>query len=192
MGYVSESSLETRGTYSESEYFALETNRRMEFFNGSIEFLPTPTVRHHRTTVFLFSALEAFVTARNLGEALFIGVRVRLWPNKYREPDVVFMSAEHADRITDEYWDGADLVMEVVSTGDEARRRDLTQKREEYAQAGIPEYWIVDPELDQITVLTLDDQSYVVHGEFKLGDQATSKLLPDFAIDVASVLKPKR
>jgi Uma2 family endonuclease len=75
MGYVSESSLETRETYSESEYFALETNRRMEFSNGSIEFLPIPTVRHHRTTVFLFNALEAFVTARNLGEVLFIGVR---------------------------------------------------------------------------------------------------------------------
>ena len=87
---------------------------------------------------------------------------------------------------------GADLVMEVVSAGDEARRRDLTQKREEYAQAGIPEYWIVDPELGQITVLTLEDQIYVVHGEFKRGDRATSKLLPGFAVDVTSALEPKR
>ena len=46
--------------------------------------------------------------------------------------------------------------MEVVSSGDEDRRRDLKTKRDEYALAGIPEYWIVDPELDQITVLTLD------------------------------------
>ena len=65
-----------------------------------------------------------------------------------------------------------------------------TTKREEYAQAGIPEYWIVDPELDQITVLTLDGQS--VHGEFKRGERATSKRLPGFGVDVTSALTPKR
>jgi Uma2 family endonuclease len=136
--------------------------------------------------------LQAFVTARSLGDVYFMGVRVRLHAGKYREPDVMFMSAEHADRIDDEYWEGADLVMEVVSSGNDGRRRDLKQKREEYAQAGIPEYWIVDPELGQITLLTLEDQIYVVHGEFKRGDQATSKLLPGFTVDVASALEPKR
>ena len=141
---------------------------------------------------FLFNALHAFVTRASLGEVLFTGVRVRLWPGKFREPDVLFMHAEHAARITDEYWEGADLVMEVVSSGDEDRRRDLKTKREEYAQAGIPEYWIVDPELGQITVLTLDGQTYVVHGEFKRGEQATSKLLPGFAVDVTAALTPKR
>ena len=44
----------------------------------------------------------------------------------------------------------------------------------------------------QITVLTLDGQTYVVHGEFKRGEQATSKLLPGFAVDVATALAPKR
>ena len=182
----------TQGNWSESDYLALDTNQPVEFSHGFVEFLPMPKFLHQRILKVLFKALEAFVTARNLGEVYFTGVRLRLQAGKYREPDVLFMRAERADQITDEYWDGADLVMEVVSTGDEARRRDLTQKREEYAQAGIPEYWIVDPELDQITVLTLDDQTYVVHGEFKLGEQATSKLLPGFAVDVTSVLKPKR
>jgi Uma2 family endonuclease len=101
------------------------------------------------------------------------------------------MHAEHAARMTDEYWEGADLVMEVVSSGDKDRRRDLTTKREEYAQTGISEYWIIDPELDQITVLTLDGQTYVVHGEFKRGEQATSKLLPGFVVDVTSALTAK-
>jgi Uma2 family endonuclease len=192
MGSLPEKSHRTQGTYSESEYFELETNGRLEFSHGFLEFLPILTIRHQRIAAFLFDTLQLFVTARNLGEVFFIGVRVRLWPGKYREPDVVFMNAEHADRITDDYWEGADLVMEVVSPSDEARRRDLTRKREEYAQAGIPEYWIVDPELGQITVLTLEDQIYVAHGEFKRGDQATSKLLPGFAVDVASALEPKR
>jgi Uma2 family endonuclease len=182
----------TQGNWSESDYLALDTNQPVEFSHGFVEFLPMPKFLHQRILKFLFNAFEAFVTARNLGEVHFMGVRVRLHAGKYREPDVVFMNAEHADRITDDYWEGADLVMEVVSAGDEARRRDLTQKREEYAHAGIPEYWIVDPELGQITVLTLEDQIYVVHGEFKRGDRATSKLLPGFAVDVTSALEPKR
>ena len=106
----------TQGTWTESEYFALETNRRLEFSHGFLEFLPMPTVLHQRIVAFLYNALRAFVVGSNLGEVLFTGIRVRLWPGKYREPDVLFMSAEHVDRITDEYWEGADLVMEVVSS----------------------------------------------------------------------------
>jgi Uma2 family endonuclease len=179
-----------QGTWSESEYFALETKRRVEFSHGFIEFLPMPTVLHHRILKFLFKVLEAFVTAGNLGEVLVAGVRVQLWPGKFREPDVLFMRAENAGRITNEYWKGADLVMEVVSGSDDDRRRDLKTKREEYAQASIPEYWIVDPELGQITVLWLDGHTYAVHGEFKRGEQATSKLLPGFAVDVTTALSP--
>jgi Uma2 family endonuclease len=180
-----------QGTWSESEYFELETKRRVEFSHGFIEFLPLPTVVHHRILKFLFNALQAFVTVGNLGEVLFAGVRVRLWPGKFREPDVVFMTAEHAGRITNEYWEGADLVMEVVSGSNDDRRRDLNTKREEYAQARISEYWIVDPELGQNTVLTLDGLTYAVHGEFKRGEQATSGLLPGFAVDVTSALSQR-
>jgi Uma2 family endonuclease len=182
----------TQGNWSESEYFALDTNRLVEFSHGFVEILPMATFIHQEILKALFLALNAYVTAENLGVAFFMGVRVRLWPGKFREPDVLFMSTEHVGRITDQYWIGADLVMEVVSSSDDDRRRDLTVKREEYAQAGIPEYWIVDPELGQITVLTLDGHSYVVHGEFKRGERATSKLLPGFAVDVTSALSPGR
>ncbi len=48
------------------------------------------------------------------------------------------MKAEHAGRVTEDYWEGADLVMEVVSDGDEDRRRDLKNKREEYARRPSP------------------------------------------------------
>ena len=179
-----------QGTWTERDYFALETDRRVEFSHGFIEFLPMPKILHQRIAAFLYDALRAFVLGLNLGEVLYSGVRVQLWPGKYREPDVLFMAAQHANRITDEYWVGADLVIEVVSGSDDDRRRDLKTKREEYAQASIPEYWIVDPELGQITVLWLDGPTYSVHGEFKRAEQATSKLLPGFAVDVTTALSP--
>jgi Uma2 family endonuclease len=110
---------------------------------------------------------------------------VLLWPGKFREPDIQFMRSEHAARRRRSHWIGADLVVEVVSPDD--RRRDLETKRGEYAQAAIPEYWIVDPEAQRITVLTLAGAEYAVHGEFGAGDQATSPLLSGFAVDVAAL-----
>jgi Uma2 family endonuclease len=181
-----------QGCWTEREYLNLDTNQRVEFSHGFVEFLPMPTTPHQRIVRFFLHVLHAFATARNLGEVLFAGTRVRLWEGKYREPDVVFMLAEHASRITDDYWAGADLVMEVVSGSASDRHRDLVEKREEYAKAGIPEYWIVDPELGQITVLVLDGESYAVHGVFSRGQQAPSQLLPGFTVEVTAVLAAAR
>ena len=79
---------------------------------------------------------------------------------------------------------GADLVMEVVS---EDRTRDLVEKRREYAQARIPEYWLVDRRDRRITVLRLGRGRYSVHSEYGIGDRATSALLKGFGVDVAAV-----
>lgn len=175
-----------QGQWSEEDYLQVPGNALVEFSDGNVEVLPMPTVSHQRITAFFYRALLAFLSARPIGEALFAPVRVRLWPGKFREPDVVFMLAEHSDRITDPFWIGADLVIEVVS--DENRRHDLETKRREYARAGIPEYWIVDPRDATITVLALEGDSYAVHGEFAPGNRATSRLLPGFSVAVAESL----
>jgi Uma2 family endonuclease len=64
---------------------------------------------------------------------------------------------------------------------------DLVAKRAEYARARIAEYWIVDTKLKLVRVLRLKGKAYQVHGEFKIGEAATSHLLPGFAVDVAKV-----
>ena len=58
-------------------------------------------------------------------------------------------------------------------------------KRTEYAKAGIPEYWIVDPQRQTITVQTLTNGQYDEHGVFGIGDIASSVLLPAFSISAA-------
>jgi Uma2 family endonuclease len=179
-----------QGHWSEEEYLSLNTNQLVEFSHGYVEILPMPTVFHQRIVALLYNALLAFATVHRLGEVLFAPVRVQLWSGKYREPDLVFMRTENASRITEDYWTGADLVFEVVS--DDDRRRDLETKRREYAQAGIAEYWIVDPQLEQITVLALEGSTYVVHGEYSKGAEATSRLLPGFKVNVTEALSVKR
>ena len=81
----------------------------------------------------------------------------------------------------EQYPDGADLAVEVVSEGEESRQRDLKTKRAEYAKAGIAEYWIVDPQEQEIHVLALDGDAYRLHGRFGINDVATSILLSDFS-----------
>jgi Uma2 family endonuclease len=134
----------------------------------------------------LFSLLKVFVAAKGLGEVFFAPLPVRLGEGKFRDPDIMFF---RPGRIVHprKQPDGVDLVMEIVSDGDENRERDLEIKRLEYAAAKIPEYWIVDPELTQITVLCLEGDSYRVHGVFGAGAQATSVLLPGFEVAVDAV-----
>ena len=175
----------TQGHWSEEEYLSLDTNHLIEFSQGQLEVLPLPTFSHQRLVAFLYRLLLGFVEERELGVVMFAPLRIQLWSGKYREPDIVFMAAEHADRLGEQFWEGADLVMEVVSPDDP--ERDKVTKRREYAQAGIPEYWIVDPTDASITVLTLRGQEYALHGAFVAGESASSELLAGFKVDVSDV-----
>jgi Uma2 family endonuclease len=179
-----------QGAWSDDDYLALHTNCLVEVSDGYLEVLPMPTTSHQQIVAYLYGMLLAFVTGHDLGMVLFAPLRVRLWLGKFREPDVVFMAKAHADRIGEEFWKGADLVMEVVSGDEEDRRRDLVVKRREYARARIGEYWIVDPQEERITVLRLAGKRYVLHGQFAKSAVATSHQMPGFEVDVTAVLTP--
>jgi Uma2 family endonuclease len=178
----------SQGDWSEEEYLALtrRSNRLIELTDGCLEFLPMPTPFHQRMVRFLFKLLEAYVLARGLGEVFFSPLPIRLWASKFRDPDIVFL---YPARLRDPYHQpqGADLAVEIVSPGETSRERDLVTKRAEYARAGIAEYWIVDPEQQRITVLTLDGAAYREHGSFAPGQRASSVLLQGFEVAVAEV-----
>lgn len=175
-----------QGQWDEEDYFAIATNQLVEFSNGHLEVLEMPSIAHQLIALALFRLFDRWVEAQALGKVLLAPIKIQLWPGKYREPNLVLILTHRLQRHTEQYWLGADLVIEVVSPGD--RQRDTKTKRWEYAQAGIPEYWIVDPESQTITVLTLAQTamppSYRVHGELGVGQQATSYLLANFVVDV--------
>jgi Uma2 family endonuclease len=78
------------------------------------------------------------------------------------------------------------LVIEVVSTGSENRARDYRYKRTEYAARGITEYWIVDPEMKQITVCKWVEGQYednVFTGEVRI----PSDIVPGWELTVDRV-----
>lgn len=175
-----------QGRWTEREYLALDTNQLIEFCDGHLEFLPMPGFLHQRLVAFIYHQLFVFVTSRQLGEVHFAPLWVRTVPDAIREPDVVYVRPERIVGLH-EPSNAADLVVEVVSPGKEARKRDLEEKRDEYARAGISEYWIVDPEKQTVSVLALEGETYREHGEFKNGQSAESVLLPGFRLDVKAL-----
>jgi Uma2 family endonuclease len=176
----------SQGDWSEFEYLALDTNRLVELVDGNLEVLPMPTILHQLMVEFLFDLLRDFVSSRGLGKVFFAPLPIHIRTKTFREPDVFLIGGDGVDPTTDRYLTAANLVMEVVSPDNESHKRDYDFKQADYAALGIPEYWIVDPQVERITVLTLDGKNYRVHGEFAAGQQATSVLLEGFAVDVSA------
>lgn len=176
-----------QGLWTAEQYLRMtdQTNRLIEFTDGYIEVLPMPTERHQAMLEFLFLALRAYIEPRG-GKVRFAPLRVQIHEHKFREPDILLVRDANDPRRHNRYWYGADLVAEIVSP--DHPERDMQEKRVDYAEAGIPEYWIVSPEQELITVLRLETDAYVEHGVFRRGDVATSAFLPDFAVPVDDVL----
>jgi Uma2 family endonuclease len=78
--------------------------------------------------------------------------------------------------------------MDVVSEDAASRARDYEDKRRDYAQAGIPEYWIVDPAEPKILVLSLEGDRYHVAHEAGVEAHAASRVLPGFEVSVEAVI----
>jgi Uma2 family endonuclease len=178
--------LPPQGNWSEEEYLVLtdHRNRLIEFTDGLIEALPMPTDRHQAILAFLHFYFRVFFEPRS-GTVRFSALRLRIRPRKFREPDLLLMRSSTDPRRQNRFWLGADLVLEVVS--EDKPERDLVDKRLDYAEGGVPEYWIVNPMTETISVLRLVDQAYEEAGVYRRGDTAKSILIPDFTIAVAAV-----
>ncbi len=176
-----------QGTWSKLEYLALtdSTNNLVEYTEGQIEVLPMPTEKHQDVLDFIFRIIRQLMTTLG-GKAYYSPLRLFVEPDRFREPDILLVIDKNDSRRANRYWTGADLVLEVVSPDDP--ERDWVQKRADYARAGIPEYWIVDPQQERIAILTLVDRIYAEHGIFMRGEIARSVLLSGLHVDVSAAL----
>ncbi len=179
--------LPRQGHWSDEAYLRLTDQcvRLVEFTDGYVEELPMPTSSHQAILLFLYRLFHEHL--KLIGGVVMVSpLRMRIRDGKYREPDILVLRDRSDERYQDRYWLGADIVVEVVSPDNPSR--DWIEKRDDYAEAGIPEYWIADPRLETITVLALCDGSYAEHGVFGRGERAASSLLGGLRVDVAAAL----
>ena len=178
--------LPRQGMWSENEYLVLtdHRNRLVEFTDGFLEILPIPTDKHQAILGFLYQAFLGFIDPRG-GTVRFSPLRLHIRPGKFREPDLLLLLSAADPRRQNRFWLGADLALEVVS--EEKPQRDLVDKRGDYAEGHVPEYWIVNPQTETITVLQLQGDVYQEAGTYRRGESAASTLLAGFAVAVAAV-----
>jgi len=131
-----------RMTYEEFLAWADE-DTLAEWVDGEVVMYSPASDRHQDISDFLESVLRSFVEARQLGIVRSAPFQMKL--EQGREPDLLFVARERLERLKETYLSGpAGLVVEIVSP--ESVGRDRGTKFREYERAGIPEYWLIDPQ----------------------------------------------
>ena len=177
--------------WTEEAYLSLSSasNHFIELSDGRLVIHPMPTLSHQRAARRLFQRLTSFLEATKLGEALFAPHPIRLWPGKFREPDVMVWLNKHSDRMGEQESGPPDLVLEIHSPS--TSRLDLGDKFQEYELAEIPEYWMADLQARRLSVFALEGRRYKLLAHFGPGQSARSTILPGFEVAVDDVLPPE-
>lgn len=174
------------GEWKEADYLPFsERGRLVELSEGNVEILDPPTYFHQVILLRLAMSVQYVATAKKLGKVCFAPLPVRLWSGKTREPDLMFMSTEHASRIG-EYWGVPDLAVEIISPSSAIKDRET--KRREYAQAGVAEYWIVDLDDKIVEVLReAENGDYRHTARFANAEVLTSHLIEGFSLPLTEL-----
>ena len=176
------------------EFLALgETDERLELIDGALYIMSTPTKDHQfllaRLIVYFELYLDAFTPAP---AEVYQDITTILSPELQRvvEPDLVVILGGRNDIGGLIYVEGVpDIVVEILSSD---RSHDLVRKRQIYAEAGVREYWILDPRYDTVALLELRGGVYAARATLAAGDTLTTPLLPGLAAPLADIFQHPR
>jgi len=138
-----------------------------EWVDGEVVMYTPASDRHQDISGFLESVLRSFVEVHRLG--IVRGAPFQMKLERGREPDLLFVASEHLDCLREAYLDGpADLVVEIISP--DSVERDRGEKFYEYARGGVPEYWLIDPQMEWAGFYHLKEERYRVAFSGKEGE----------------------
>jgi Uma2 family endonuclease len=169
--------------------------RRYELIEGELIELPPESEPNTAIATFILVQLMTTGVPLRLLKLYQCEIQVRAFQpqdaqNRY--PDLAVIREEHLALTQKRLTLTLDmppprLVVEVVSPGTAAAERDYGRKRVQYANIGIPEYWIINPQSQTVTVLALAQDTYVELGQFMGDDQLISPTFPDLALTPAAI-----
>lgn len=167
-----------------------EDGKRHELIDGDHFVTPAPFTAHQSISAALTQYLRAHIVEAELGKLYAAPTDVVLSEHDVVEPDLLFISNERMDRVTEANIQGApDLLVEILSPG--TRRRDEITKRHLYEGYGVREYWIVDPELETVKVFRAGERGFESPVELALerDEVLTSPLLPGLELPLERVFE---
>ncbi len=117
----------------------------IEWINGEVVCYMPPTNQHQDLNRFLSILLDLYIEFFRLGTIRYAPFEVKLWPDgPSREPDILFISTENLSNLSEKrFTGGPDLIIEIISPS--SASEDRVRKFTQYEQAGVREYWLVDP-----------------------------------------------
>jgi len=155
-----------------------DEDTRAEYIDGEVIVHSPASNKHGRIIMFLGSLIQFYVDEKKLGTVWGDNFQVRLRAGLRRVPDMIFISKDSKIKITKTEIDGApDLIMEIVSP--DSVVRDWREKYFEYEQAGVEEYWIIDPGNERMEIYCLNQQGKYEAQKAESG-VFQSKILPGF------------
>ena len=188
-------------TLSFTEYLLLPYNgKKTELVDGRIIEMTEPSSLHINIIRATTRLLDRHIYAESYSLECVSGPGVEIpragRRSDARDPDIIVCQREqwramsHLTKSIFLEGNPPALVIEVSSPGNEAS--DTVDKRLEYALAGIPEYWIINPMRDYVLILQLDSEQggYQEVGEYRGGEPIRSELLPEFQVTADTLLTP--
>lgn len=180
--------------WTEDEFLILDQSQEphhFEFTDGSVEFFGWPDWIEAGILGDLSILIDRHLREQKLGRSIGGVCPIRLRPGRWASPDLSIHLNHRWKHFADPrgYMHGADAVIEILSDDPYWRAFDLIRKRQEYAEAGIREYWTVDYQVDVITVLALHGNEYNLVGEYGRGQSVVSHLMPDLRLDVSTAFE---
>ncbi len=173
-------------SYEEYLNVASETHIT-EWVDGEIITYMPPIIEHQDIVTFLAALLRSFVKVFSLGKLLVAPLEIKLWPGgPSREPDLIFVSHDNPvtlARKSKRVEGTPDLVIEIVSPG--SAREDRVRKFSEYEQAGVREYWLIDPRnrQHQVDIYALGQENEYQETPADAKGRFHSTVLPGFWLD---------
>jgi Uma2 family endonuclease len=149
-----------RLTYDDLESIPQErAGDRHEIIAGELVVTPSPIPSHQGISENIAFGLGQYVRAHRLGKIYTAPIDIRFTADNVLIPDIVYIARDRRHVVGPKAVDAPpDIVVEILSPG--TRQRDLTVKRDLYAQFGVQEYWIVDPVSRTVSVFERVGDAY--------------------------------
>ena len=176
-------------TYNDFLLFP-DDGERHELVGGDHYVTPSPSLRHQTISGRLHRTIGRYLDDHPVGEIWAAPLDVVLSQVDVVEPDLIYVSNARASVLTKQNIQGVpDLVVEILSPN--TRKMDEVVKRRAYERFGVPEYWVVDPELNLIKVYVLRDARFERAAEFLSDEDAilTTSLFPGLNLDLRTLFR---
>lgn len=170
-----------RALVGEAEFLALpESNQRIELVDGEVIVAPSPSLWHQELLTRIVLALRGWnATAGQVATVVQAPLDVRFAPGRILQPDAMVFLRALSDSIATPLDVVPDVCIEVLSSN---RAHDRVTKRYLYAEAGVREYWMVDP------TGVVERRSGAGLAEVELLEgQLQSQLLQGFSLDLSQL-----